>query len=179
MSPLQQAQAQQVAIEVRAAREAVLMTQEMLATACDLSERTIRRLEQDGTASFETLRAIAAVLPIDIPSIYRSVAREHVTPGRAMLRIIAWVLIRFGSLWIATAGLFVAYIANARPEWASFANFRGIWAFSGMVTLFAFAILAGLGIGASKDWVIIENWIHEKTAPLRRRIFAGANRPAA
>lgn len=115
---LEQKRAEGVAAAVRKARETALMTQEMLATACDLSERTVRRLETDGTASFETLRAIAAVLPINIPAIYREVALETVSVPRALWRLtrrsIVWLVIA----WLMVAGAFVAAVAQLSPEFA-------------------------------------------------------------
>jgi transcriptional regulator with XRE-family HTH domain len=54
---------------IRAEREKRAWSQEHLATVAELSLRTIQRVETAGTASFETARAIAVVLEIDVAEL--------------------------------------------------------------------------------------------------------------
>jgi len=60
---------------IKSARHARGMTQEHLAKAAGVSERTVKRAENGGTLSDETLLALAAVLGMDISSIRKPSAR--------------------------------------------------------------------------------------------------------
>jgi len=62
---------------IREHRTRRLMSQEELAAACGLSLRTIQRIENDGKASQESLRALAAVFEVDPDSLRAS---EDFTP---------------------------------------------------------------------------------------------------
>jgi len=66
---------------IRAERERRAWSQEHLAIVSGLGLRTIQRIEKTGAASFESARALAAVLEIDVAEL--RVAREEPTPARA------------------------------------------------------------------------------------------------
>jgi DNA-binding XRE family transcriptional regulator len=100
-----------VAAAVKASREVAMMTQDELAVACDLSERTIRRIESKGEASFETLRAIAAVLPINIAQIHRDVAHEYISTWKALLRVTRRTIVAIVLWWCAVSGVGIGILA--------------------------------------------------------------------
>jgi transcriptional regulator with XRE-family HTH domain len=107
--------AQRVAAEVRKAREAAMMTQLELAIATDLTERTIRRVEQEGRASFETLRAIAVVLRLDIARIHRDVQRANPSPWLAAAKVTGRFLRSFILTWAILLASPLVYVAIAIP----------------------------------------------------------------
>ncbi|HEV2865393.1 MAG TPA: helix-turn-helix transcriptional regulator [Allosphingosinicella sp.] len=66
---------------IRALREAKCWTQAHLAGAAGLSLRTVQRLENDHSASRETLLAIAAVLEIDVQELMGEARLEERSAG--------------------------------------------------------------------------------------------------
>ena len=68
------------ASKVRAGRERRAWSQEQLAEVTGLSLRTIQRVETTGSASFETVKAIAAVFESDVASLQPQVEAPEVAP---------------------------------------------------------------------------------------------------
>ncbi|MEM7358176.1 MAG: helix-turn-helix transcriptional regulator [Pseudomonadota bacterium] len=62
---------------VKALRTKKLWSQDDLATACGISLRTVQRLEGDGQASPETIRALAAVFQVDYEYLQESGSHQH------------------------------------------------------------------------------------------------------
>jgi transcriptional regulator with XRE-family HTH domain len=114
---------------IRAERERRAWSQEHLATVSGLGLRTIQRIEKTGAASFESARALASVLEVDVaqlrvardgdpgaassaatPQISRPTARPERSPGRfrfrakPMLGGAAAMLTAAGALFVATKG---------------------------------------------------------------------------
>jgi len=101
--------------KIRAARERRAWSQEHLATVSGLGLRTIQRIEKTGAASFESARALAAVLEVDVAAL--RVASEEQPPARAssttsrfrfrarpMLGGAAAALTAAGALFVASKG---------------------------------------------------------------------------
>ncbi len=59
-------------------------TQEQLAQLCDVSVRTVQRIEKSGVASMETTNALAAVMNVERETLLMT---EGVAPGRTELPI--------------------------------------------------------------------------------------------
>ena len=97
---------------IRAERERRAWSQEHLAIVSGLGLRTIQRIEKTGAASFESARALAAVLEVDVAEL--RIAREDPTPARATSRFrfrarpvlggAAAALTAAGALFVATKG---------------------------------------------------------------------------
>jgi transcriptional regulator with XRE-family HTH domain len=80
---------------VRSERERRAWSQEQLASVSGLSLRTVQRIEKNGSASFESLRSLAAVLELDVMALRIDSAPTDL-PRRP-----AWVAaLFFGSQWI-------------------------------------------------------------------------------
>ena len=80
---------------VRSERERRAWSQEQLASVAGLSLRTVQRIEKNGSASFESLRSLAAVFELDVMAL-----RIDATPTDPSPRP-AWVTAMFfGSQWI-------------------------------------------------------------------------------
>jgi transcriptional regulator with XRE-family HTH domain len=101
---------------IRAERERRAWSQEHLAIVSGLGLRTIQRIEKTGAASFESARALAAVLEVDVAAL--RVAREEPQPAqqstmpsrfrfraRPMLGGAAAALTAAGALFVASKGL--------------------------------------------------------------------------
>ncbi len=74
---------------IKKLRNGKLWSQDELASACDLSLRTIQRLESSGNASLETVKALASVFEVDADDIVCSDENfemyKHVQRGNYML----------------------------------------------------------------------------------------------
>lgn len=69
---------------VKRLRSAKNWSQEQLSEACGLSTRTIQRLEKNGNASIESVRALAAVFDVDASELILIEEDEHMTPFDAV-----------------------------------------------------------------------------------------------
>lgn len=93
------------ASKIRAERERRAWSQEHLAEVSGLSLRTVQRVETSGAASFETARALAAVLEIPVDQL---AVRE--LPARAAL----WVRFRYAAMAaLLAAGLSLLFVRSA------------------------------------------------------------------
>jgi transcriptional regulator with XRE-family HTH domain len=88
------------ASRIRAERERRAWSQEHLAEAAALSLRTVQRVESSGAASFESARALAAVLQVPIEAL-----RPRITPASAWARMRYFLVAT--SLALAVSLLFV------------------------------------------------------------------------
>lgn len=59
---------------IRAERQRRAWSQEHLADVCGIGRRTVQRIERDGTASYETVRALAAALDLTLASLIEAPA---------------------------------------------------------------------------------------------------------
>jgi DNA-binding XRE family transcriptional regulator len=91
---------------IRAERERRAWSQEHLATVTGLGLRTIQRIEKTGAASFESARALAAVLEISVGEL--RIARDATHPARFRVRPLiggaAAALTAAGALFVASKG---------------------------------------------------------------------------
>lgn len=102
-------------------RESRAWTQSHLAAACDLSLRTIQRVEKSGAASPETVQALAAVFQVPLSELIadRSTtdAGSHAAPARAGLR---WLVPAVCLAMLAMAFRFdeggVTWFWSGRPQ---------------------------------------------------------------
>ncbi len=95
--------------KLKALREQKGWTQAQLAEMCDVSLRTIQRVEKLGTASQETVAALCAVLEIDrseLSVIPRPKPEElkPVYPGRQSLQMLA---VGFMGVLVGVAGTYL------------------------------------------------------------------------
>ncbi len=98
---------------IRKLRQERLWSQQQLAEACDLGLRTVQRLERDGSASLESVRALASVFELPPEDIIRS--EEGFVSYRHVQRA-DYILIGLG---VAAAIVCVAQIdSGALPPWA-------------------------------------------------------------
>jgi transcriptional regulator with XRE-family HTH domain len=92
------------ASRIRGERERRAWSQEHLAEVSGLSLRTVQRVETSGVASFETARALAAVLELPVE---RLVARNRAAPG-------FWSRLRYLAVAVSmAAGLSLFFVRNA------------------------------------------------------------------
>lgn len=91
---------------IRTARLQRAWSQEHLAQVCGLGERTVQRIEQTGTASLESIKALAAVLeiPVDRLVLLDNPAPAETTPAHTQS---TWLSNRWRSI-TTTATLLVA-----------------------------------------------------------------------
>ena len=76
--------------KIRAMRLDRGWTQEQLAEMCDVSVRTIQRIEKTGIAALDTTSALAAVLEVDRTGI---LVQGGVTPARSEFSLLRVALI--------------------------------------------------------------------------------------
>jgi transcriptional regulator with XRE-family HTH domain len=92
--------------KIRTEREKRAWSQEHLAAAAGLGLRTVQRIEATGVASYESVRALAAVLQIEVAAL-RAAQAEALSPGRRLRT--GRSIVGAAAVAIATAGgLFVA-----------------------------------------------------------------------
>jgi transcriptional regulator with XRE-family HTH domain len=95
---------------IRSLREQRAWSQEHLATVAGLGLRTIQRIEKTGAASFESARALAAVLEVDVSDLrlpsggIPPAQRRGNAPLRPLLGAAAVLFTAGGSLLVATSG---------------------------------------------------------------------------
>jgi len=90
------------ASKVRAERQRRALSQEHRAEVAGLSLRTIQRVESAGTASFETARALAAVLQIDVAAL-RGAPRWRVVRNWHYAGIAASLILACGAFFARDA----------------------------------------------------------------------------
>lgn len=74
--------------KVKALRDQKGYTQAQLAELCDLSARTIQRVERDGIASQETTSALAAVFEIQRTQLFfQDQPNTNIRPSNGALRV--------------------------------------------------------------------------------------------
>ena len=74
---------------VRKQREERAWSQRQLADVADVSLRTIQRLEKDGSASFETLMAVAQAFDIDVKQLGpKSITKGQITPREMRIHLL-------------------------------------------------------------------------------------------
>ena len=81
-------------------------TQQQLANECNLSLRTIQRIEKDGVASSDSISAYCAVFEIKHEQIilaYEEV--KNISAPRATMPVYIWLLLSFLSGCVVTIGL--------------------------------------------------------------------------
>jgi transcriptional regulator with XRE-family HTH domain len=89
---------------IRSQREKRAWSQEHLAEVSGLSLRTIQRVETSGSASYETAKAIAAVLEVEVASLQvRPAAEPRVLAGRWQLGLAASLLVVLGGFFFGVA----------------------------------------------------------------------------
>ena len=91
---------------VKKLRESRSWTQEHLASAADVSLRTIQRMESDGTASAESRLAVAAALGVPVEKLHPASDAGHVAQSAELHRI------AMGRRWGYT-GLALGTLASA------------------------------------------------------------------
>jgi|SRR6185503_3460016 len=91
---------------VRTERERRAWSQEHLAEVAGLSLRTVQRVESSGSASFETARAIAAVLDLEVASL-----QVHEAPRPRLVQRLRYAGI--AASLIVALGVFLMRDANA------------------------------------------------------------------
>lgn len=92
---------------IRTERENRAWSQEHLAEVCGVSLRTVQRLESSGAASYETARALAAVLELEVSTLM-----VPATPVRTVRRRPAWIAI-VASVLAGICGVFIAQQVRA------------------------------------------------------------------
>ena len=95
-----------VAATVKAARERRAWSQQHLADASGLSLRTVQRIEANGSASYESARAIAASLDLDVSRLLDSSSAAPVNLPR-LRRLVA------GVASVAVAGIAMVFVQTA------------------------------------------------------------------
>lgn len=102
---------------VRREREARAWTQEHLAGATGLSLRTIQRIETSGTASFESLNALAAALSLTLAQLRGTEAVRHEAARHAPLRLLTmWSFPRLFAAIAVAAVLTPPFLALQVPS---------------------------------------------------------------
>ena len=86
-------------------------SQEQLAHLAGLSLRTIHRVETNGTASLESIKAIASVLEVPLEQIMQCIKAEEKSVNSRLLR--NGVIASLGALLFATLSIFVGNTALA------------------------------------------------------------------
>jgi len=71
------------AAKVKAMREERAWTQEQLAAVSGLNVRTIQRIERGGTASFESLKAVASAFNIDVKELHDAAPSLYISQERS------------------------------------------------------------------------------------------------
>jgi transcriptional regulator with XRE-family HTH domain len=84
---------------IRAQRHQRGWTQEQMAELCDISVRTVQRLEKTGMASMETTNALAAVLELDRVAL--------LDDGEGEEAPVAHTAISQRDLWLAAGATFI------------------------------------------------------------------------
>jgi transcriptional regulator with XRE-family HTH domain len=95
--------------KVRSERERRAWSQEHLAEVSGLSLRTVQRIETSGSASFESARALAAVLELEVSRL-RAAQESAVATTRATHR---WRYLGIAASLVVVVGLFFIGTANA------------------------------------------------------------------
>lgn len=99
--------------QIKKLRQDRLWSQLQLAEACDLGLRTVQRLERDGSASLESVRALASVFELPPEDLIRG--EEEFVPYRHVQRA-DYILIGLG---VVAAIVCLAQInSGAVPPWA-------------------------------------------------------------
>jgi transcriptional regulator with XRE-family HTH domain len=88
---------------VRDARKQRGWTQQHMADACDVSLRTVQRVEKLGVASPETLLGLCAVLEVDHSELLAETGRPHLSSKTWM--IVAGVIFAFAAGLLLGRGL--------------------------------------------------------------------------
>jgi transcriptional regulator with XRE-family HTH domain len=101
------------ASKVRAERERRAWSQEQLAEVSGLSLRTIQRVETSGSASFETARALAAVLEVDVSTLRAPIQVVETAASQQRGGARKWSYLGLAASLLLALGFFLAPNAHA------------------------------------------------------------------
>jgi len=98
------------ALVIKNHRTSRALTQQHLAEACDVSLRTIQRVERYGVASSETLMSLSAVFGVDTKELLIKLADETNTSSNNVHKRINLVLITMALIFGSSLGSVITYL---------------------------------------------------------------------
>ena len=98
------------ALVIKNHRTSRAFTQQHLADACDVSLRTIQRVERYGVASSETLMSLSAVFGVDTNQLLKQTIDETTTPKKSAHKQINVVMVVMALLFGSSLGSVITYL---------------------------------------------------------------------